>query len=327
MVLNATGVLAASVFVPDAPQLVLAEAVAAVEAVGGVGRWRAAGQGVDERPARAPAGLNLDGNTPNFTHRHGLSQPAARQGQRTGPDLRAGWGGVRLCGMQLPEAPEVADALDLAYSGLTAIVDGLDDFELLLPSGCRGWTIADLLMHVNGDAQGALVALATPTAAPADVNFVDYWHAFPGVVDPEAAAAHAQRVRRTASAFDRPSGVVQIWSKTAPATVRAARAAGTSARLATQGHVFEVADFLAVLVTEAVVHHLDLIDALPEAPEPAPAAAAIARATLDGLAAPALLPESWSMREALLKGTGRRPLSATDHETLGTEAARFPLLG
>ena len=72
---------------------------------------------------------------------------------------------------------------------------------------------------------------------------------------------------------------------------------------------------------------VSLIDALPGAPEPAPAAAAIARATLDGLAAPELLPASWNMREALLKGTGRRPLSAADRETLGAEAARFPLLG
>jgi uncharacterized protein (TIGR03083 family) len=229
--------------------------------------------------------------------------------------------------MQLPSAAVVADALDAAYSGLTSIVDGLDDLELLLPSGCRGWTIADLLLHLNGDAQGALVALATPVSAPVDVDFVRYWRAFPGGGDPSAAAAHAQWVRRSASAFNRPSGVAKIFSETAPAAVRAARAADPDGRLATQGHVFAVPDFLAVLVTEAVIHHLDLIDALPAAPEPAPEATAIARATLDGLAAPALLPATWGMSEALRKGTGRTPLTAADRETLGTQVDRIPLLG
>ncbi|MGX6604698.1 maleylpyruvate isomerase N-terminal domain-containing protein [Micromonosporaceae bacterium Da 78-11] len=227
----------------------------------------------------------------------------------------------------MPSTPAVADALHAAYSGLTEIVADLDDLSLLLPTGCRGWTIADLLLHVNGDAQGALVALATPTTAPVDVDFVSYWHAFPGTGDPAARVAHAQWVRRSAAAFARPNGVVKIWSDTAPAAVRAARAADPDGRLATQGHVFAVADFLAVLVTEAVVHHLDLIDALPGAAEPAPAAAAIAHDTLAGLAAPARFPSSWSRREALLKGTGRLALTTADRQLLGTDADLFPLLG
>jgi uncharacterized protein (TIGR03083 family) len=234
---------------------------------------------------------------------------------------------ARLKRMDLPPAAAVAGALDAAYSGISAIVGGLDELDLLLPSGCRGWTIADLLLHVNGDAQGALVALATPSPAPADVDFVRYWAAFPGTGDPSAAAAHAQWVRRSASAFASPDGVVKIWSETAPAAVRAARAADPDQHLATQGHVFALADFLAVLVTEAVIHHLDLIDALPDAPEPAPEAAAITRATLDGIAAPGTLPAGWGMREALLKGTGRMPLTTEDRQTMGTLADRLPLLG
>jgi uncharacterized protein (TIGR03083 family) len=217
------------------------------------------------------------------------------------------------------------EALEKAYGGITALVDGLDDYDLLRPTGCRGWTIADLLLHVTGDAQGALVAFATPTPEPATVDSVTYWHKFSGS-STDAAAAHAQWVRRSAAAFERPSGVLGLWSETAPAAVRAARAFDPEGRLASQGHVFTRADFLAVLVTEAVIHHLDLIAYLPEAPEPDPSPAAITRATLDGLAGADGLPRSWATREALLKGTGRAALTETDRRLLGDRADSFPLL-
>jgi hypothetical protein len=180
---------------------------------------------------------------------------------------------------------------------------------------------------VPADAQGALVALATPAGEPPDVDFVRYWHAFPGAGGRAAAAAHAQWVRRSAAAFNRPGGIVALWSDTAPAAVRAARAVDPAGRLATQGHVFPVADFLAVLVTEAVIHHLDMIDALPDAPRPAPQAIEIARATVDGLMAPDRLPEQWGQRAALLKATGRAGLTEADRRTLGPAAKKFPLLG
>jgi uncharacterized protein (TIGR03083 family) len=220
-----------------------------------------------------------------------------------------------------------ADALNAAYTGITAIVAPMSDHDLLRPTGCRGWTIADLVLHVTGDAQGALVAFASPTSEPADVDFVTYWHKFPGVGDPSAAAAHAQWVRRTAAAFDQPRGVLRVWSETTPAAVRAARAFDPGRRLTTQGHVFTLPDFLSVLVTEAVIHHLDLIAELPGASEPDPAAAALARATLDGLAGVGGLPAEWETREALLKGTGRAELTDADHALLGDRAKAFPLLG
>jgi hypothetical protein len=109
--------------------------------------------------------------------------------------------------------------------------------------------------------------------------------------------------------------------------VRAARAFDAAGRLAAQGSVFPVADFVAILVTEAVVHHLDMIVSLPDAPPPAPKAVAIAVATMAGLVGPPGLPDTWDPHEALLKGTGRLGLSGMDHATLGDRARLFPLLG
>ncbi|GAB3795042.1 maleylpyruvate isomerase N-terminal domain-containing protein [Micromonospora zhanjiangensis] len=219
-------------------------------------------------------------------------------------------------------------ALAEAYAGISRAVGDLTDADLQRPSRCRGWLVADLLFHVLCDAQRALVALASPADGPADVDRVTYWHAFPGNGDPAAAARSAWWARRSAAAFDLPSGVVRLWADTAPAAVRAAGTADPSGFVSTQGHVLAVPDFLATLVTEAVVHHLDLIVDLPAVAGPGPTATAIAVATMDGLLSDdAVRPPDWSDPDYLLKAAGRIPLNGTDRRVLGDAAGWFPLLG
>ncbi|MFC7547117.1 maleylpyruvate isomerase N-terminal domain-containing protein [Plantactinospora sp. GCM10030261] len=231
-----------------------------------------------------------------------------------------------------------ATATDLAaaYAGITDVVVGRDDSDLQRPTRCHGWVVADLLFHVLCDAQRALVTLASPARGPADVDAVSYWRAFPPIAADGTdstgndravdAARHAWWARRSAAAFDRPSGIVRLWTETAPAAVRAAGRADPAALVSTQGHVLRVADFLATLVTEAVVHHLDLVVDLPDAPPPAATATAVAVATMDGLlGAPA--PTGWTATDHLLKATGRLGLTMVDRAALGATAGRFPLLG
>ncbi|MFI7596469.1 maleylpyruvate isomerase N-terminal domain-containing protein [Actinoplanes sp. NPDC049681] len=223
-----------------------------------------------------------------------------------------------------PPAP--AAALDAAYSGLTAVVRDLADADLLLPTACRGWTVADLLLHVTLDAQRALVALHTPADGPPDVDSVTYWRSFPGSGNAEAAAAHAQWVRRAAAAYERPSGVVGRWTETAPAAVHAARTADPAGFVSTQDHVLAVPDFVATLVTEAVIHHLDLIASLPGAAGPPQDAVAVTLSTMEGLAGPGGLPAEWAPAEALRKSSGRDELTAADRQALGARADQFPLI-
>ncbi len=215
-------------------------------------------------------------------------------------------------------------ALDPAYAGITQVVDDLDDSALLASSGCHGWSIADLLLHVTMDAQRALVAFASPADGPPDVDAVTYWRSPPTA--PDDALAHTTWVRRSAAAFAKPTGVVQVWRDLAPAAARAAAAADPDGRVTTQGHVLTVPDFVTTLVTEAVIHHLDLITNLTDAPGPAPEAVAEARSTLDGLAGPGGLPSHWDDREALLKATGRAPLTDADRRSPGHRATHWPLL-
>jgi uncharacterized protein (TIGR03083 family) len=228
--------------------------------------------------------------------------------------------------MGLPPPAAIVAALHAAYAGVTSVVAQLDDLDLLLPSGCRGWTVADLLLHLSLDPQRALVAFATPAGGPPDVDFVSYFRSFPGSGDAAAAVAHAQWVRRTAAAFNRPKGVVERWTETAAAAGYAAGQADPAGFVRTQNLVLALPDFVATLVTEAVIHHLDLIVSLPEAPEPAPEAVRITLSTLDGLAAPDGFPAYWSERETLLKGSGREALTVADLADLGDRAELFPLL-
>lgn len=218
------------------------------------------------------------------------------------------------------------EALTQAYAGISSVVDALDDAGLQRTTRCHGWLVADLLLHVLGDAQRALVALASPVDGPADVDDVSYWRDFPGGDD--EAAAHAWWVRRSAAAFDRPTGIVRLWRETAPAAVRAAASTNPQGYVTTQGHVLRVPDFLATLTTEAVVHHLDLIVDLPDAPPPGPLATGVAVATMDGLLSDdAVRPVAWSDHDYLLKATGRVPLTDRDRLELGESAGWFPLLG
>ncbi|MEV4754010.1 maleylpyruvate isomerase N-terminal domain-containing protein [Micromonospora sp. NPDC049559] len=213
-----------------------------------------------------------------------------------------------------------------AYDGITAAVAPLDDADLQRPTRCRGWLVSDLLFHLNLDAQRALVALASPAEGPADVDQVSYWTAVGNGSDD--GGRHATWVRRSASAFERPSGVVRLWRDTAPAAVRAAGAADPDGFVTTQGHVLRVSDLVATLVTEAVIHHLDLVVELPDAPTPDPRATRVALATVDGLlGADVPRPAGWSDVEYLLKASGRLPLDAVERAALGGAADRFPLVG
>ncbi|MEO3776846.1 maleylpyruvate isomerase N-terminal domain-containing protein [Micromonospora sp. B11E3] len=218
------------------------------------------------------------------------------------------------------------EALAQAYAGVTAVVAPLGDEDLQRPTRCRGWHVADLLFHLLCDAQRALVALASPADGPAVVDGVTYWRAFPSGGD--GAARHAWWARRSAAAFDRPSGVVRVWTDTAPAAVRAAGVAAPAGFVTTQGYVLRVPDLLATLTTEAVLHHLDLVVDLPDAPPPAELPVRVAVTSLAGLLPDdAVRPADWGDREFLLKAAGRVPLTDSDRLALGEAAGWFPLIG
>lgn len=218
----------------------------------------------------------------------------------------------------------MSDVLASAYGGITGLLGQLDEGQLLRPTRCEGWTVADLTFHLLLDAQRALVTFASPADDAADVDAATYWA--PHKPGAPWAAGHAAYVRASAAAYSEPRGVVRHWSDTAAAAVRASAAAAPDAVLATQGHVLTAADFVSTLVMEAVVHHLDFLVTLPDAPLPAGDVLAHVRDVLDRMSG-ASAPREWPTADYVLVASGRIALPDGWRARLGDAAAKFPLLG
>lgn len=211
--------------------------------------------------------------------------------------------------------------LSAEYGAVSDLVRSLDTDELLIPSGCKGWNNADLLFHMLLDAQRALVALNSPAEGPADKNYVTYWQGFQA--SDEGARAHARFVRLCAAAHSDARGIAVRWVETAEAAVTNARGASDLEFLTTQGHVLQAADFIATLVTEATVHHLDLLANLAGR-EPAKEAMMLTTLTMEGLIG-APMPTGWDDIAFVRKTTGRQELTRVDREGLGDAAAKIPV--
>lgn len=206
------------------------------------------------------------------------------------------------------------DLLGTAYGGLIDVAAGLAAADLTRATRAKDWSVVDLLFHVLLDAQRVLVTVASPTDAPPDRDAVDYWRDFPP--GRPGASEHAEFVRRSVRAWSRPFAMLDQFTLTLAAAVRAAAASDPLIAVRTQGHVLTVADFLSTVVVEATIHHLDLVVGLPSAPAPDPAALAEVRRVLTGLHT-VPFPRSWSDTDVALRATGREP----------TQDSRLPLIG
>jgi hypothetical protein len=217
--------------------------------------------------------------------------------------------------------PELA-ALRIAYSDLATIAVSLDEREAWRHTRCAGWAVRDLLLHLLGDAQRALVALATPAAGPPDRDAITYWTDAPTGDDAEFRQLRAQRTIASAWAL---GALTRTFTETTRAVVTLAGRAAPDSLVATQGHVIQVDDLVTTLAVEAAVHHLDLVVDLNR-PGPRPEPLALVRATLDGLLGHSTPPD-WSDERWALVGTGRVPPSGRERRVLGPAIGELPLLG
>ena len=208
--------------------------------------------------------------------------------------------------------------LDRVYSDLAALATSLDEAESWRATGCPGWAVRDLVFHLLGDAQRALVALATP-AEPPDRTAVTYWDDSPGRSDPDSRELRSLRTMASAWKLEY---LTSTLADTGRAVITLARRADLAAGVATQGHVLTTDDLLRTLITEAVVHHLDLVRELDQ-PGPDPAGVELVATVLDerlGRVAP-------GDRLAWVRlGTGRRSVADADLAWLGVDAGRLPLV-
>lgn len=197
---------------------------------------------------------------------------------------------------------EARPTFDEAAGALLDAALGTGEYELLGPSRCHGWTRLDVLVHVLGGWQEMLGGLVSRVAGEPTVDAASYWTAFAGESDGADPVAVLMAQRRRTAAYARPAAVCEQLADVGAAVRRGVRAMPDEP-CRWQGHVFSAGDFLAVWAVEDVVHQLDLDlgGAVPGA------ALSLARRTIEALAG-AALPAGWPDGDAVLVGTGRRPV-------------------
>lgn len=191
------------------------------------------------------------------------------------------------------------------------------------PSGCAGWLVRDLVCHLVIDAQDVLITLVTPAETEPTRDAVTYWEvsATPPTGDDPLDAL----IVRLAAAYEEPRLLKFHLDDVGSAAGRAAGIADLDLWVGTRGEVLTAGDYLSAYVLEWTLHHLDLVAHLPSAAGPPADGLARSRDMLKKIAGTAF-PASFSDKDALLVGTGRRAPADVEKAELGELAVRLPLV-
>ncbi|MFF2807968.1 maleylpyruvate isomerase N-terminal domain-containing protein [Streptomyces sp. NPDC058000] len=224
------------------------------------------------------------------------------------------------------------DLFSRSWTALRTAVAELPDEDFARPSGCTGWLVRDLVSHLIIDAQDVLITLVTPAATEPTRNAVTYWDV--AATPPTGADPLDALTVRLAAAYEDPSLLKFHLDDVGSAAGRAAELADPHLRVSTQDEVLTAGDYLSAYVLEWTLHHLDLIAHLPDAAEPPAESLARSREMLETIAG-AAFPASFSDKDTLLVGTGRRAPTEAEKTDLaeladlagpGHLAAKLPLV-
>ncbi|MET0237839.1 MAG: maleylpyruvate isomerase N-terminal domain-containing protein [Kibdelosporangium sp.] len=215
------------------------------------------------------------------------------------------------------------DLFTRSWTALRTAVAQLPDEHFARPSGCAGWLVRDLVCHLVIDSQDVLITLVTPADTEPTRDAVTYWEvsATPPTGDDPLDALTV----RLAAAYEEPGLLKFHLDDVGSAAGRAARLADPGLRVGTRDEVLTVADYLSVYVLEWTLHHLDLIAHLPDSAGPPAESLKRSRELLEQIAG-AAFPASFSDRDALLVGTGRRAPTEAEKAGLGELAVRLPFI-
>ncbi|WP_053697436.1 maleylpyruvate isomerase N-terminal domain-containing protein [Streptomyces sp. NRRL F-5755] len=215
------------------------------------------------------------------------------------------------------------DLFSRSWTALRTAVAELSDEDFARPSGCAGWLVRDLVCHLIIDAQDVLITLVTPADTEPTRDAVTYWEVAdtpPTGDDPLDAL-----IVRLAAAYEDPGLLKFHLDDLGSAAGRAAELADPTVRVSTRDVVLTTGDYLSAYVLEWTLHHLDLIAHVPNAAEPPTEGLARTREMLEKIAG-AAFPSSFSDKDALLIGTGRRTPTETEKAELGELAAKLPFV-
>ncbi|MFC9995585.1 maleylpyruvate isomerase N-terminal domain-containing protein [Nocardia sp. NPDC127526] len=214
------------------------------------------------------------------------------------------------------------DLFARSWTALRTAVADLPDEDFARPSGCAGWLVRDLVCHLIIDAQDVLITLVTPADGEPTRTAVTYWETTekpPTGDDPLDAL-----IVRLAAAYQEPGLLKFHLDDVGAAAGRAAALADPDLRVSTRDMVLTAGDYLSAYVLEWTLHHLDLIEHLPNAAQPPAEVLAYTRHLLEQIAGTPF-PASFSDNDALLIGTGRRVPTPGERAELDSASARFPV--
>lgn len=152
-----------------------------------------------------------------------------------------------------------SEALDVFLGQLEAFVDAsqaLCDMDLLKPSMCSGWSRLDAVVHVRAGLEEMMAGYLTHTTSDPDHDAASHWGSHPDDRDVDP-VPHILWLRRTASAYGRPSAAVRHL-KAVHDRVRKVVAGSSDRTIEFQNMTLSGGDFLATWTVELAVHHLDL---------------------------------------------------------------------
>src|SRR5712691_6490969 len=109
-----------------------------------------------------PGDPSTPANVPNAAARHPIPRPPHRFRRSCGGPAGPPAQGRRIAGVSDLDRAAVLDALDAVYRNVTAVTGGLGEADLMRPSRCAGWAVADVLYHELLDARRALRTFASP---------------------------------------------------------------------------------------------------------------------------------------------------------------------
>ncbi|MET7885136.1 maleylpyruvate isomerase N-terminal domain-containing protein [Streptomyces avermitilis] len=215
------------------------------------------------------------------------------------------------------------DLFSLSWAALRTAVAELPDEDFAQPSGCTGWLVRDLVCHLVIDAQDVLITLVTPAETEPTRDAVTYWDV--AETPPTGDDPFDALIVRLAAAYEEPRLLKFHLDDVGSAAGRAAELAAPGLRVGTRDEVLTAGDYLSAYVLEWTLHHLDLVAHLPNAAEPPAEGLARSREMLEKIAGTAF-PASFSDKDALLVGTGRRVPTDAEKAELDESAAKLPLV-
>jgi uncharacterized protein (TIGR03083 family) len=204
------------------------------------------------------------------------------------------------------------------------IVRSLDDADWARPTRCDPMTVKELVTHVSQALDVLLLdEINPPKNTDRVIDRVGYGQSWDGAAAAPRILAGAQK---RAAELTTDELVARLDDKIDRA-VGHLGALDPEALVGGSGAAIPAAELACVYVIEVGVHTLDLQNALGTDEAIIPEAVPVIIETLDGVLGGSPQTQiAWDDLTYVLACTGRRELSAADHDALGPLAQRFPII-